>query len=112
MQGTRLFKDMPQLSAASLDVLDKLDFRTASPVQEACIPLFTGQYYFKITSQCRLKSEANLDCSPSACWRFQDMLSILSLDKEPSLYTALNLVNIQYIGNCGAPTAMPICQIL
>lgn len=38
----RKFGDMPVISAETLKVLDSLGFSTATPVQEATIPLFAG----------------------------------------------------------------------
>ena len=40
--GGRLFTEMPELSQATLEVLESLGFRSATPVQEATIPLFCG----------------------------------------------------------------------
>lgn len=42
MAETRKFSDIPEISPATLAVLDSLGFERATPVQEAAIPLFTG----------------------------------------------------------------------
>lgn len=42
MPGPRKFEDIPQISAETLLVLTSLGFDTATPVQEATIPLFAG----------------------------------------------------------------------
>lgn len=42
MAGTRKFSDIPEISEETLSVLEVLGFATATPVQEATIPLFAG----------------------------------------------------------------------
>jgi len=42
MGSNVLFKDMPEISPKTLQVLEGLGFHTATPVQQACIPLFCG----------------------------------------------------------------------
>ena len=50
--GGRLFSEMPELSQATLGVLESLDFRSATPVQEATIPLFCGNKVRKQEQGC------------------------------------------------------------
>lgn len=40
--GTKPFREFGELSPETLDVLDSLGYTHATPVQEACLPLFTG----------------------------------------------------------------------
>ena len=42
MVGTVAFEDMADISSETLGVLASLGFTKATPVQEACIPLFIG----------------------------------------------------------------------
>lgn len=42
MAGPKAFGDMDKISFETLSVLTSLGFTTATPVQEACIPLFSG----------------------------------------------------------------------
>ena len=51
MAGTKRFRDMPELSAATLEVLAGLGFERATPVQEATIPLFAGNKDVAVDAQ-------------------------------------------------------------
>ena len=42
MAGVKPFREFSELSEATLRVLDRLGYSTATPVQEACLPLFIG----------------------------------------------------------------------
>ena len=51
MAGTKRFRDMPELSPATLEVLSGLGFERATPVQEATIPLFAGNKDVAVDAQ-------------------------------------------------------------
>ena len=42
MAGVKPFSEFSELSEATLLVLERLGYSTATPVQEACLPLFIG----------------------------------------------------------------------
>lgn len=42
MAGSMPFKEMKEISSETIKVLDDLGYTTATPVQQACIPLFAG----------------------------------------------------------------------
>ncbi|KAK9842057.1 hypothetical protein WJX81_006505 [Elliptochloris bilobata] len=51
MAGTKRFKDMPEVSPQTLEVLASLGFESATPVQEATIPLFAGNKDVAVDAQ-------------------------------------------------------------